>query len=199
MNLGTLAEHDLEAVKEVIPQPGQELAFRIEQAYRAGRAGWQVGVIPSDPEGRLCVPCARAVRFSSGVDFDLMPATEPAESVLPHRLALALETRHRLAWRELTTNDRAYGKSLQAAALRDLLHLPFESRQTDVTVPEVCGFGLHQAYAAVKRGRVAWHRLAAWPWWYFDHGQPPDQWADYGDALRAAFLTWESGTLLRYG
>lgn len=90
-------------------------------------------------------------------------------------------------------------KALQAAALRDLLDLPFESRQTDVTVPEVCGFGLRRAYTAVERGRAAWHRLAAWPWWYFKRGEPPAGWVDYSDAVRASFLTWETGTLLRYG
>ena len=190
--------HDLNGVKECIPQPGEELALRIEEAFRAGRPGWQVGAIPGRRERRLCVPCARAVRFASGLDFELMPTTEPAEVVLPHRLALALDSRHYLAWRQLLPNDLAFGKSLQAAALRDLLDLPFESKMTE-SVAEVCGFGVRRAHTAVKRGRVAWHRLAAWPWWYFDHGQPPGQWADYGDALRAAFLTWESGTLLQYG
>ena len=199
LSLTPRAVHDLNQANEVIPQPGEELALRIDRACRADRPGWQISAIPPDRDrGRVWAPSLRIVRFDEN-NAEVCPEVEPLEAVLPAGLALLLETRHRLAWNALGRRDLAVGRFLQAAALRDLLNLQIASKRTDATVAAVCGYDNERhTHRALEHGRDLWRRLGAWPWWYFDRGKPPENWeaGTYSSVLRRAFLTWETGALI---
>lgn len=142
----------------------------------------------------LGVPHAHAVRLREG-GAELWPPTEPIETVLPPRLALALQTQHPWTATLLTPDDLAKGKQLFAAALRDILGLEEDG------VAEHCGYdgedsGVRAARGAVSKGRKLWHQMAAWPWWYFaPSGRPPDGWRQHGaEAVSdTAFEIWRTG------
>lgn len=174
--------------------PGVELAHRIRSALNQGRPGCWVGLIPGTRLA-LGVPRAPFIRYwKAGRGGDLRPRVKPLEAVLPRRLGLALQAESSLAYEQLTTDDRAAGNRLYAAALRDLLGLDYES------IADAC------AYAGDKRERTArreiqvarrlWHEVGAWPWFHFDApGRPPSGWPKQGGSpqLDATFWTWATG------
>lgn len=122
------------------------------------------------------------------------PIPTPDFEGLSPRLAVALETRHRLALAQLSTHDLATGNRLYAAALRDIVRLE------DEEIADVCCWaGNHAARTArdaYREGRQVWRRLAAWPWLEFaSDAHPPSSWrqGDMPRKLTRSLETWATG------
>lgn len=170
----------------------------IALALHNHRPGCRIGNVYGK---RLCVPRLTLLfRVPDGADFvsgEPAPSTAP-EAILPERLAVALTTgdpTSSTAYNTLGPQDRVAGRRLYAAALRDLAALD------DDATADCCGIDCEDAPRAARRdyevGRELWHKLSCWPWVYFPHGKPPDEWRDQGaDALVAkAFAVWQTGRL----
>lgn len=159
------------------------------------RPAWRIGTRPDALPG-LAIPRQNHVAgvTRSGEPVWFPPVRGGARSVLRHRLALALESDHQLAFERLQEHDRAELARLRAAALRDVLGLRYEE------IADACGYAdVRTARRAVPSGRKLWCGLGAWPWWQFraDEGRPPAAWRSTGGGPRldAAFMTWATGEL----
>lgn len=143
------------------------------------RPTWRIGARP-DVLGGVAVPRLWGV-----------PSGGTTRGVLRHRLALALDSQHDVAFDLLQRHDQAEWLRLFAAALLDIAALDRE------TIADACGYADDRTTRrAVAAGRRLWAQLPAWPWRHFaPTGRPPREWREQGGGHRLdiSFSVWARG------